>query len=411
MSPELLLSNPKNFRTHPTGQVQALTRSLGEYGWVQPLLWNRRTGHLIDGHARLDLARSRGDETVPVLVLDIPEPQEGRLLASLDRITQLAGTNDQKLAGLLSEWQDENLGLPPGWNNDDLDQILTGLLSDKAGEVERLPGAGGDDFAGAIPTRTHAGEVWQLGEHRIAVGDCRDTALLDRLLSGQVCSLALVDPPYGNATQKRHGSGKGYGRGGLGARTIEGDEDTDLLCALPDLLHPRLATDAHALVFCQWRTYPDLARAFTRGDYSQQTVIVWDKGRPGLSGSDSLAEQHEWLCAFEKGHPSEPGGRGGNVWRIGAVTRFEGRRLPHPHLKPVELLDRALQQFSKAGGTVLDVCAGSGSTLIACQRAGRVCYAVEINPRYCDLAIARWEAETRSTATLREEVTAHGAPA
>ena len=406
LDPNDLARNPLNWRTHPKRQQEDLARSLGEFGWVMPLLMNASTGLLIDGHARLDLALARQESSVPVIRLSLTDAQERRLLASLDRIGELAGRNDVMLLALLDEWRDENAPgpLPPGWTDAEVDAIVRDLETARKGEVVRMDGAGGDDWAGAFAERTKPGEVWQLGEHRLAVGDCRDRALLQRLLRGETCRLALVDPPYGNAPQTTHGPRGGYGRAALGIQTIVGDEDTQLLCALPGLLPCVLAEDAVAVVFCQWRTFSRLEAAFLQDTaWERRTVIVWDKGRPGLSGGQQLAEAHEWMVCFKRGSPSEPGGFGGNVWSVGAVSRLDGKRLPHPHMKPIALLEKTLKQFTNGGERVLDLCAGSGSTLIACERSGRVCFACELSPGYADIALSRFEAESGKEPVLLED--------
>src|SRR5262249_41185531 len=148
----------------------------------------------------------------------------------------------------------------------------------------------------------------------------RDEALMARLLQGATCVLALVDPPYSN--------GAVYGLRHLGTRTLQGEAATPLLGALPDLLSPCLAAEAHALIFCPWRTFMELVHIFCGETDWEQKVVVWNNGWPVLFGGKHQGEQQEWLCAFTKGRPTGPGVSGGSLWSLGARTCFEGRSGP-----------------------------------------------------------------------------------
>jgi site-specific DNA-methyltransferase (adenine-specific) len=250
-----------------------------------------------------------------------------------------------------------------------------------------------DELPEVIETRAKLGDVWKLGRHRLVCGDATDTATVQKLMAGTKADLVLTDPPFGNGVT----GSDSYGRGQLGARQILGDSNTQVLNSFFDPIDSALKTNSHCLVWIQWRTFAELQKAFA--NYKLRTVVVWDKKQAGLSGG-GFAEQYEMLCVFIKGKATQ-NAYSGNVW---SMSREHSNRseMEHPHKKPIEVLVKALELTSQRKDTVLDLFGGSGSTLIACEQTDRTCFMMELDPKYVDVIIARWEKLTGQTAELIE---------
>lgn len=182
--PSELVANPRNWRTHPRTQRAALSGALDEVGWVQQVIVNRTTGLLVDGHLRVEVAAARGEPSVPVTYVELDEREEALVLASLDPLSAMAGSDKERLADLL---QDVTAEAP------DLDALLRDLLgTGKAGLTDP------DDVPPA-PAETYVrpGDLWLLGEHRLMCGSCVEPEDVDRLLGGGTPRLLVTDPPYG----------------------------------------------------------------------------------------------------------------------------------------------------------------------------------------------------------------------
>lgn len=194
VSPESLLAHPQNFRRHPAAQREALRGSLNELGIIAPCLVNKVTGHLLDGHARVEEYLSAGVESVPVAYVEVPEEKEALALLSLDPIAAMAEADKEQLDALLHEVATAEPGLQAMLADLAKD---AGLHGGKASEAED-PGAQMDKAEELREKwQTERGQIWQVGEHRIACGDCRDTCCLEALMHGRQAQMLWTDPPYG----------------------------------------------------------------------------------------------------------------------------------------------------------------------------------------------------------------------
>jgi len=418
--PASLLANPRNWRTHPVAQRKALRGSLDTVGWVQQVLVNRRTGNVVDGHARIEEALSRSEPTVPVLWVDLSAEEEALVLATLDPIAAMADQDDDRLRALLAEVAVDDDG-------------LAALLADLAGEVAKEGLVDPDDVpAPPDAATTKRGDVWVLGDHRLMCGDAGSPADLDRLLDGAVVSLLNTDPPYNVKVEPRSNNAIAAGLSSFSApqthhqaldlarhpekaapttrkmrakdRPLENDFVSDE--AFGALLDAWFGNAARVMApgagFYVWGGYANVASyppAFrAHGLYFSQ-AIIWVKEHPVLTRKDFMGN-HEW-CFYG--------------WREGAAHRFFGppnvadvwpvkkvnpQAMVHLTEKPVELARRAIEYSSRPGEPVLDLFGGSGSTLIAAEQTGRRGYLMEIDPPYCDVIVERWQAFTGRKAEL-----------
>lgn len=195
-APDQLLANPLNWRVHPKEQVDALEGLLSQVGWVQRVIVNKRTGHVVDGHARVALALRRNEPALPVLYVDLAEDEERLVLAAIDPIGGMAQTDQVQLDSLLA-------GLLTG--DDGLDAFLAGLRS-APGEGSRDGLTDEDDVPppGPAPV-TQRGDVWCMGEHRLMCGDSTSQADVDRLMAGEKADMVWTDPPYNVAVDGKAG--------------------------------------------------------------------------------------------------------------------------------------------------------------------------------------------------------------
>lgn len=398
MTPAELLPNPSNWRKHGGAQQRAMTTALDQVGWVQRVIVNRTTGHLVDGHMRVALALERQEDGVPVVFVELTPDEEAMVLASLDPLGTMASPDPAQLERLLAM-----VKVPAG----ELRQLLADVA--RGAGLDRIkPGAiDPDDLVPARPLYVEPGQLWRLGQHRLLVGDSRDAAAVARLTGGEPVDLVWTDPPYGVSYV-----------GGSGM-TIEND-DLDpaalgefLMAALgnaKEALRPGGAIYVAAPGGAQGWAFVDVMVRL--GLYRQ--TIVWVKDVFVLGRQD-----YQWR--HELVHLGVQEGRGVKVaaqllvgWRRGAAHYFVPDRtqdtvweIPrprasaeHPTMKPVELVRRCLSFSSRKGDRVLDLFTGSGTTLIAAQEIGRVGLGMELDPVYAQATIERWQAFAGANAEL-----------
>jgi len=381
VDPAGLIPNPRNWRKHPKKQADGLLGALEEIGWVQDVIVNGRTGHLVDGHLRVELAIQNNEKMVPVKYVDLTEEEEATILATLDPITAMAGLDKESLKGLLESIDTEN-------------PALQDLLKDLHGDI--LFPSGGPEDAGTQMNlakelmkkwAVKEGQVWQMGPHRILCGDATRKEDLDALLQGDGVDLVLTDPPYGISivTKKKVGPGGKLGFGKIRGKNIV---EANLY---PDVIGDNSTESARAALSLL-KDIPN--KVIFGGNYFTDFLpisrcwIVWDK-REEVGGSANFADcelawtsfdkltriyRHLWSGLLRKGD-----------------RKNEGARRIHPTQKPVGLFTTILGDFSQEGDTVLDPFLGSGTTLIACENLKRICRGIEITPEYMAVTLQRYK--------------------
>ncbi|MDP9201130.1 MAG: DNA modification methylase [Gemmatimonadota bacterium] len=383
-----LAPNPANWRRHPERQRRALRALLREVGYADALLARLAPGGtlvLFDGHLRQSLDP---DQVVPVIVTDLTEAEAEKLLLTLDPLAGLAVADPAVLGDLLDRVETSS-------------SAVRALLDDLARKA-RLPLRLGLTDPEDIPplTRTpraRLGDVWELGEHRIACADATDS--LAFVMQGSSADVLWTDPPYG----------VGYVGKTKKALRIAND-DAEGLRSLVDrafaatdvVLRPGAAT---YIAHPAGRLSVTFAEAFLDAGWELRQTLIWVKDQMVLGHGD-YHYRHEPILYGRK-----PGtgrwGRGHDGWYGGnaETSIFEVPRprasRDHPTAKPVALVRRCLQNSSTSGDLVLDPFLGSGSTLIAAEQDGRRCVGIELDPCYVDVAVARWEAFTGERARRR----------
>jgi DNA modification methylase len=423
--PDKLSDNPLNWRKHPEKQLAALKDVLTEVGWAGALLFNERTNRLIDGHARKRICKGRAK--VPVLVGSWSVEQEKKILATLDPLAALAEADHGGLQALLQGMHSESAAVH------DLLKTLA------AGEVvplfdpEGAPGLTDPDEVPEPPDKatTQRGDLCILGEHRLLCGDSSERADVDRLLDGATMHLVYTDPPYNVKVEPRSKNAIAAGLSSFrGTHHQRFDVQRNPKKAKPSskrmrakdrpltndfvsddefdhLLRAWFGNIARVLApgraFYLWGgyancgNYPPVLKAV--GLYFSQ-AIIWVKEHPVLTRKDYMGN-HEW-CFYGwrcgGAHQFYGPNNAVDVW---SVKKVNPQNMIHLTEKPVELAVRALQHSSRPSEHVLDLFAGSGSTLIGAEQTGRRAYLMELDPLYCDVILRRWQNFTGQKAKVR----------
>jgi len=382
--------NPRKKLKPGDAEYEKLKRSLQEFGYVDPVIWNERTGHVIGGHQRLQVLIDSGETEVQVSVVDLDEDQEKALNIALNKIS---GEWDMAaLAELLDELKRTDLDLAlTGFDADEVDELFRKMQT--TDEVKE------DDFnvdaatAGITEPVSKLGDIWQLGRHRLMCGDATVAADVERLMDGKKADMVFTDPPYGveytGGLQFKDGEVEKNNR-----QMIKNDESDDIYTEVI----PVIASICNGPCYT-WFADTKASKLYTAveavGDI--HSLIIWVKNGGYGALNANYKQKHE-PCLYWK-----PKGKKLNF--VGPTTETtiweickDGVNKLHPTQKPVELAAKAIKNHS--AGLVVDLFGGSGSTLIACEQLNRICYMMELDEKYCDVIIKRWEELTGQKAEL-----------
>ena len=371
-----------------------LERSVDEFGCVEPLIWNRRTGNLVGGHQRLKILKARGETYVDVSVVDLSPERERALNVALNKIG--GDWDERKLADLLT-----GLAETP-----EFDVSLTGFDdSDRSALLDRIADLDSEDdfdldaaLNEAEPAVTQPGELIELGAHRLLCGDSATAEDVARLLAGEKVDMVFTDPPYNvayyggdrpvpsKARPKRSRQWK---------RIYMDDLDQDAYESwLGNVLEQMIHSLAPGAAFYVWNGHrqfgPMHAKLSALGAHVS-CVITWAKESFAIGYGDYSQQTEFCLYGWVKQ------GGGAHRWygptnesTLWQIHRDRTASYVHPTQKPLALAERALRNSSRRNERVLDLFLGSGSTLIAAERLGRMCYGIEIDPHYCDAVVRRY---------------------
>jgi DNA modification methylase len=381
-----VVPNANNPRRHPKKQIKKLARSLRKFGFVRPLVVDQN-GVLITGNAVLSAALLSELEKVPVLVVDYLTDSEKRAYTIADN--QLALTADwdeqklgEELAALAAElFEMEVIGFDPR----ELDQLMA-----------RLGAELGNTDGDAVPalsefTTSVLDDIWCLDLHRVLCGDSTSRRAYEQVMEGAQAAMTFCDFPYNvNLEQKTTAGLRRITNDNLGQGFEQFLYDA--------CLHIVAVTDGAIYIFMSSSELPTLQTAFTRAGGHWSDTLIWSKDHFTLGRSDYQRQYEPFLYGWRQGAKHFWCGdrNQGNVWQV-PKPRVNDL---HPTMKPIELVERAIRNSSQEGDVVLDPFAGSGSTLIACQRTGRSARLIELEPQYVDVIVRRWQEFTGRSATL-----------
>lgn len=370
----------KNAKKHDKKQIANVAESIKQYGFVQPVVIDR-DGVIVIGHCRAEAAKKLGMKTVPCVCVDDLTPEQVNALRLVDNKSNESAWDFDLLAEELPELDlsafDFDWGLP---------EIAEEVIEDEAPEV--------DEDAEPV---AKLGDIWQLGRHRLMCGDSTDKATVELLMDGKKADMVLSDPPYGMFLDTDFsdikGSVKSIGR----KNHTQGNKYNKVIGDNEDFTPELITTFFENFRYCK--------EMFLFGaDYFAETLpnknegswLVWDKRKE--SQADAIGSEFE-LCWSKSKHKRRML-RHDWFGFLSSQNGADARNRVHPTQKPITLLVDIIEQWGKDCVNIIDLYGGSGSTLIACEQLDRTCYMMELDPKYCDVIIKRWENFTGEKAVL-----------
>ncbi|WP_237478310.1 site-specific DNA-methyltransferase [Lichenibacterium dinghuense] len=400
-----LRPDPRNARKHDPKQVARIAESISRFGFNNPILVDG-TGTVIAGHGRLAAAKQLGLAAVPTLCLDHLSEAERRAYRIADnRLAELSSWDKGLLAIELGELQDLDFELElTGFDLGEIGLILD-AADGSAPEDAVPPSAPG-------PAVSRPGDVWILGEHRLFCGSALEATSYERLMVGERAAMVFTDPPY-NVPISGHVSGLGRNKHReFAAASGEMSEAafTAFLRSAFELMAGNAADGAVHFVCMDWRHMGEVLAA-AKGVYSElKNLCVWNKDNGGMGSL--YRSKHELVFVYKSGSAPHTNnvalGKNGrnrtNVWDFPGQNTFHAGRAAdlaaHPTVKPTNLVAEAIRDVSRRGEIVLDPFGGSGTTILAAEKAGRRARLIELDPAYVDVAVRRWETLTGCQAVL-----------
>jgi len=400
VDPKTLIENPLNFKEHPDLQRRMMEGILDDVGWVDTVLVNKRTGHVIDGHMRLKLAIERGEATVPVLYIDVDEEEESNILATLDPVGTFAKERSEMVSSILENVNTKNANVLDllervakrnrvEFGRYDPDEKKADKEKRKADEDEAL-----QDLTDELGIKD--GQVWKVKSksapdmfHRLMCGDSADKSAVKKFLGNTHAFLMVTDPPYGVdfSDQKFNPYAKDWDG-------IEGDKVTGVALRewFKNVLNIWMPFMDDKSAYYIWAAMFEegFALYYSLKDVglNVQSQIMWSKSHITLGQADYQWKHEICWYAFMKGKKHNWfGGRDQNtVWDVTKVA--QGAYL-HPMQKPVDLYSTPIRNHTKPGDICLDPFLGSGTQIIAAEQLGRICYGVEKDPKWVATTIKR----------------------
>ena len=365
--------NPRKNLKPGDPEYEKLRRSIEEFGYVEPVIWNERTGNIVGGHQRFKVLVQMGEQEVDCVVVNLDPDKEKALNIALNKIS---GEWDIPLLTDLLKDLDTN----------GFDLSLTGFDLPDLNKLFGIPDTKEDDFDADkalseidVP-KTKLGDIWQLGKHRLVCGDSTSNEVIAKLMETQMADLILTDPPY-NVDYE----------GGTGLE-IQNDkmQDEQFLHFLLEAfkrMHEFSKPGAAAYIFHADSEGYNFRSAFKTAGYTLRQCLIWAKNQLVMGRQDYQWKHEPILYGWKDG--------ASHAWyadrKQTTLVEFDRpqKNPDHPTMKPVGLCGYFIKNSSKEGDIVLDSFGGSGSTLIACEQMNRICYTCELDPKYCDVIVKR----------------------
>lgn len=366
--------NPRKDLKPGDAEYEKLKRSIEQFGYVEPVIWNKTTGRVVGGHQRLKVLLDMGITEVECVVVEMDEEKEKALNIALNKIS--GEWDKDKLALLISDLQGTDFDVSiTGFEPAEIDALFKDTLKDGVKE---------DNFDVDAelqkPTVTRLGDVWTLGRHRLVCGDSTKAETFDLLMAGKKANLVVTDPPY---NVNYEGS----------AGKIKNDNMADeafynfLLAAFKNT-EAVMADDASIYVFHADTEGLNFRRAFSDAGFYLSGTCIWKKQSLVLGRSPYQWQHEPVLFGWKKKgkHQWYTGRKESTIWEFDKPKKNKD----HPTMKPIALVSYPIMNSTMTGCLVLDPFGGSGSTLIACEQTGRVCYTVELDEKFCDVIVRRY---------------------
>ena len=389
-----LIPYAKNSRTHSDQQVAQIAASIKEFGFRNPILVDGLG--IIAGHGRLMAAQKLNLNKVPTIdCSDMTESQKKAYIIADNKLALNAGWDTSMLTVEMQELEDEGFDLTLlGFDDKELNALL---------QPEIVDGLTDEDSVPDIPKepKTKLGDIYILGNHRLMCGDSTSTDAVDKLMEFGKADMVFTDPPYNmDFTGGIHADGsKSFNakHGGIKNDKMSKTEAEDFFDAINSIIYA-YCVGAFYITFYRLGI-GEYWKSLERTNLKVRSLIIWDKGNHTLSNSDYMSKYEPIFYGWTGDNHNFYGGNNGmDIWDIKRTAKND----LHPTMKPVELIEKALEDASKPNNVVLDLFGGSGSTMIACEKTGRKSRLMELDPKYCDVIVKRWEEFTGKQAVLSE---------
>lgn len=377
--------NPRKDLKPGDKEYEKLKRSIHEFGYVDPLIWNQQTGRLIGGHQRLKVLKDMGIEDVDVVIVDMNEEKEKALNVALNKIS--GDWDKDKLMLLITDLHGEDFDVSlTGFDPEELDDLFKDDLKDDVKD---------DNFDVdkelKKPTMTKPGDLWQMGEHRLLCGDSTKEESYELLMAGKQANLVITDPPYNVNYQGSAGKIKND--------NMKDDAFYQFLLAAFTNMEKNMASDASIYVFHADTEGLNFRKAFSDAGFYLSGTCIWVKQSLVLGRSPYQWRHEPILFGWKK--------KGKHCWYAGrkesTIWEFDKpkKNKDHPTMKPIPLLAYPIMNSSMTNSIVLDPFGGSGSTLIACEQTKRICRTIELDEKFCDVIVKRYIEQVGSTKDVK----------
>ena len=363
----------KNNKKHEDFDIGEIAKSISKYEMIDPVgIWGK-DNTIVEGHGRVLACKQLGIDKVPCIRLDHLTDEQRREYAIVhNKSSELALYDFDNLADELADLDFSDFNFDFGIDTDAEEE--TEIVEDEAPEV--------DEENEPI---TKLGDIWQLGRHRLMCGDSTDKATVELLMSGNKADMVFTDPPYGYEYQSN-------------MRTKS--KKFDVLVNDDKILDfmPRIKEQCNGFVFIctTWKVLDKWLPLFNKY-FDLSNMIIWDKGGGGIGDLEHTFSTDYEIILCSHNSAKITGKRIGSVWNI---PKDNANDYVHATQKPIKLSATAIENTTNENDIILDVFGGSGSTLIACEQLDRTCYMMELDPKYCDVIIKRWETLTGEKAVL-----------
>lgn len=366
--------NPRKDLKPGDAEYEKLKRSIEQFGYVEPVIWNKMTGHVVGGHQRLKVLIDMGITEVECVVVELSEEKEKALNIALNKIS--GEWDKDKLALLISDLQGADFDVSlTGFDPAELDDLFKDSMKD---------GIHDDDFDVDAelkePSITKIGDVWRLGRHRLVCGDSTKTGTFELLMAGARANLVITDPPYnvnyeGNAGKIKNDN-------------MANDAFYHFLLDAFINIEAVMANDASIYVFHADTEGLNFRRAFVDAGFYLSGCCIWKKQSLVLGRSPYQWQHEPVLYGWKKSgkHQWYTGRKETTIWEFDKPKK----NADHPTMKPITLLAYPIMNSSMSNTIILDPFGGSGSTLIACEQSDRSCYTIELDEKFCDVSVKRF---------------------
>jgi DNA modification methylase len=372
--------NPRKDLQPGDPEYEKLKRSIEQFGYVEPVIWNKQTGRVVGGHQRLKVLIDSGITEVDVVVVDMNTEKEKALNIALNKISGEWDTD--KLALVIADLQGADFDVSlTGFEPEELDDLFRDDVKDGVKE---------DDFDVEAelrkPVFSKAGDLWMLGEHRLLCGDSTKPETYELLMNGKKAQLVVTDPPY-NVDYKGTA-------GKIKNDKMAEDQFEQFLLAAYSQMYESMTDDASIYVFHSDSHGLAFRKAFEEAGFYLSGCCIWKKQSLVLGRSPYQWQHEPVLFGWKKKgkHQWYTGRKESTIWEFDKPKK----NADHPTMKPVALVAYPIMNSTMTGCLVLDPFGGSGSTLIACEQTGRTCYTVELDEKFCDVIVKRYIDQVRS---------------